>query len=110
MQVLWARSPQRSPEIVAALAPVKGWHVNTVRTLLSRLVAKKAIIGKRKKKLTWFSPLISEGEFVAAESRSFLACRFDGSASAFVAHLLESHALPANELAELQKLLVQTPK
>lgn len=105
MKVLWAQSPQQCLQIVATLAPVKAWHPNTVRTLLSRLVDKKAIVGNRKHRQTWFSPMFSEKDFLGAESRHFLERLFGGSARTFLNHMLESQALSEAELGELRKLL-----
>src|SRR5437868_6513563 len=43
MEVLWADGPKDAEEVTGALAKSQGWTETTVRTLLSRLVQKKAV-------------------------------------------------------------------
>ena len=37
MEVLWARSPRASDEVIAELAEAQDWQEPTIRTLLNRL-------------------------------------------------------------------------
>ena len=43
MEALWKRSPQTASQLAKALSRSTGWALNTVRTLLSRLVEKGAL-------------------------------------------------------------------
>ena len=47
MEVLWQQSPQTSEEIVASLLEPTGWHEKTIRTLLNRLLGKRAISAQK---------------------------------------------------------------
>ena len=47
MKILWQRSPQRSHEIIDQLAGKVEWKPKTIKTLLNRLVNKKAIDFKK---------------------------------------------------------------
>ncbi len=47
MEALWARSPLTAGEVADAVAPQRGWGLATVKTLLSRLVAKQAAPSRR---------------------------------------------------------------
>ncbi len=42
MEALWARSPLTATEVARAMCDERGWSLPTVKTLLSRLVAKQA--------------------------------------------------------------------
>ncbi len=86
MKVLWAKSPQRSKEIMEALAPVSSWHPNTVKTLLTRLVNKKAVNAKSERNHYLFSPAVSQADLVADESAEFLARVFDGDLKRLQSH------------------------
>ena len=48
MEALWEKCPQTAPELAKALRPTAGWAENTVRTLLTRLVDKGALMVQRK--------------------------------------------------------------
>ena len=43
MLMPWARSPLTAQDIIKSLSAERGWSANTVKTLLARLVAKKAV-------------------------------------------------------------------
>jgi len=43
MKIIWDKSPIRSSQIVKILSHVKDWKPNTILTLVSRLVNKKAV-------------------------------------------------------------------
>ena len=43
MDVLWRRSPLTADEVVAALDKSQDWQEATIKTLLNRLLTKKAI-------------------------------------------------------------------
>lgn len=105
MKVLWAKSPLRSVEIMAALAPVKDWHPNTVKTLLSRLQKKKAVGIEQEMNRYLFFPLVSEAECVKAESQSFMERVFGGSVKPLLVHFVEKNKVSPNDIDELKSLL-----
>ena len=47
MEILWARHPRTSEEVVAALADAQDWQEATIKTLLNRLLNKGAISAER---------------------------------------------------------------
>ena len=47
MEVLWRQAPQSAEEVVAALCIPGGWHEKTVKTLLNRLLAKRALSARK---------------------------------------------------------------
>ena len=47
MEVLWERHPLGADEVVAALAESTDWQEPTVKTLLNRLLKKRAIAAQR---------------------------------------------------------------
>ena len=105
MKVLWARAPRTANEVVEALAPTTTWHPKTIKTLISRLLKKKAIGFEKKGRAYDYYPLVDEAECVRAESRSFLRRVYGGALQPMLAHFLENHELSPQEIAELKRIL-----
>ena len=47
MAALWKKAPLTPEQIIAAVGPANGWAAGTVRTLITRLLRKKALVGSR---------------------------------------------------------------
>ena len=107
MQALWRKSPLTPDEIIAAAGPPNGWAEGTVRTLITRLLRKKALIGARKDGVYLYRPLIARVDYVQAESQSLLDRLFQGQVAPLVAHLVEARALTAKEIQKLKKLIAE---
>lgn len=105
MKLLWAHSPRTAAEMCAALEPETGWKAATVKTLLSRLVAKKAVAYDKLGKQFLYRPAVAEGACVRAQSRSFLDRVFGGSLTPMVAHMVEGRQLSPDDLRRLRALL-----
>ena len=110
MRVLWDKAPQPAYDIVQALEKTESWHTNTVKTLLNRLVKKKALTVEKYKNLFLYSPALKEADCVRAESQSFLERFFGGDVRPLLIHFVENNQLTAEDLAELQKILRQSKK
>lgn len=107
MRALWARSPQTAGEVAEALASETDWKLSTVKTLLNRLVAKKAVGYSAAGKAFLYRPLVSEAECIRAESTSFLRRFFGGAITPMVAHFVEQRELTPGQIEELKALLAR---
>jgi len=106
MQVLWARGPAGSQEIIDALiARDATWHPKTAKTLINRLVKKQALGYRKEGRAYIYRPLVKEEDCVTAESKSFLDRVFGGSLQPMLAHFVEHRKLSRREIGELRKLL-----
>ncbi len=105
MEALWRGKPLTPEEIIAAVGPANGWQAGTVRTLITRLLRKKAIAGKKEKTGYFYRALISRDDYIQDESKGFLDRLFKGEVSPLVAHLAEHRALSAKDLRKLKKLI-----
>lgn len=105
MTVLWDASPLTAQDVIERAPPERGWSANTVKTLLARLVAKKAVAHEADGRRYLYRPLIARGDYVAGESRLLIDRLFGGRLTPLVAHLAERDALSAEEVAEIQALL-----
>ncbi|HUS35099.1 MAG TPA: BlaI/MecI/CopY family transcriptional regulator [Verrucomicrobiae bacterium] len=110
MRVLWDKHPQPAYDIIQSLEKTESWHPNTIKTLLNRLVKKKALTVEKYKNLFLYSPALKEADCVSAESQSFLERFFGGDVRPLLIHFAENKQLTAEDLAELQKILRQSKK
>jgi BlaI family penicillinase repressor len=107
MKVLWSRpEPMPAYDIIQALASEE-WQPKTVKTLLSRLVKKRALGYRTYKNLYLYYPLVSEAECVKVESESFLKRCFGGNLEPMLAHFVEERRLGKGQIAELKRILDQ---
>ena len=108
MRVVWAKSPTTATEILAALsAHDPTWHPKTARTLLARLVGKKALGYQPQGRAYAYTPLVSEADCVAAASESFVERVFGGSLRPMLVHLVERQRLTPSDIHELRTLLAK---
>jgi BlaI family penicillinase repressor len=106
MKVVWTQAPCAAGEIIDALSrrdPT--WHPKTVKTLLNRLVKKKALGFSKEGRAYVYRPLVREEECVDAASESFLERVFGGSLKPMLAHFVERKKLSPEEIRELKRLL-----
>ena len=105
MEALWARSPLTAAEVCAAVCEPRGWGLATVKTLLSRLVAKDAVSTEPDGKRFLYSPVIARADYLGGESRRLVERLFGGRAAPLFAHLAEEEALSNADIAEIEELL-----
>ncbi|WP_088189334.1 BlaI/MecI/CopY family transcriptional regulator [Desulfosporosinus sp. FKA] len=105
MKVLWEESPLGSCDIIKKLNGTTDWKPKTIKTLLSRLVAKRALSYDLARRGYSYYPLVSEDECAKEEAKSFLGRVFNGSLNLFVKNFIENEELSMEEIEELKKLL-----
>lgn len=105
MAVLWAGSPLTAQDVISRVPAARGWSANTVKTLLARLVAKRAVAHEEDGRRYLYRPLMAHGDYVAGESRRLIDRLFGGRLTPLVAHLAERDALSPEEIAEIEALL-----
>jgi len=106
MKVIWAKAPCSAGELIKSLTKIDStWHPKTIKTFLTRLVAKGALGFEKEGNAYLYRPLVSEKECVDAASESFLARVFGGSFKPMLAHFVEQNKLTTEEIQELRRLL-----
>lgn len=105
METLWRESPLTAERVIEKIASSQGWTEATVKTLLNRLLKKKAVTVKRDGRRYLYRPKLKRTDYVSAESRDLLDRLFDGKLAPFIAHFSERQNLSAEEIAELKKLI-----
>ena len=105
MQAVWACNPPASradiKEQLAASYPIAQ---TTLLTLLTRLTDKGFLKAELDGQRKLFSPLISQQEYLAAQSNRFVKKLCGGNLSTFAAALCDS-GLTKEELAALREML-----
>lgn len=106
MEALWEHAPQTASEVAKSIRPGTGWAVNTVRTMLARLVEKGAVVaGENEAGVREFSPAFGREAMVRAESESFLKRVFQGAAQPLLVHFASRSNLTGDEIRQLKQLL-----
>lgn len=105
MEALWDRAPLTASEVCDKVCDERGWSLATVKTLLSRLVAKRAVVTEPDGKRFLYSPGIARESYVGTESRRLVDRLFGGRAAPLFAHLAEADALTEDDIAEIEALL-----
>ena len=105
MTVLWAKSPRTANDVVEALSKKMHWQRETIRTLINRLVQKKAVGFEKQGRQYHYHPLVDQAECIKAETRSLLR-RFGGaSIEPVLAAFVEERRLSSEDLGRLKDLL-----
>ncbi len=105
MEVLWEEAPLAAADVAERVDPERGWSVRTVKTLLSRLLAKGALVHEEEGRRYLYRPAIAREDFVERESEKLLDRMFGGRVTPLVAHLAERNRLSAEDIAEIEALL-----
>lgn len=111
MRIVWAHHPITAADIIARLTSAdSSWHPKTARTLLARLVEKKALDYEERGRSYVYEPKVTEEECIAAASGSFVDRVFGGALKPMLAHFIEQRRLSREELDELRALLDEKPE
>ena len=105
MKVLWEKSPLTANEIVETLSKRTRWQRETIRTLINRLVQKKAVAFEKEGRQHHYYPVVAETECVKAETRSLVRRLRVGAIEPMLAALVEEQQLSAEQIARLKEIL-----
>jgi len=105
MTVVWQRAPVAASVVVEELHDHKQWTLATVRTLLRRLVNKRALRQQADGKRYIYSPLVSMEACIRHESESFWKRIVDRAPSVALIHLVKRAELSKSEIEELHHIL-----
>ncbi len=105
MMVLWAKSPLTAMEIVSQLAGRKQWSPRTVKSLLNRLVKKRALDYSTRGNRYLYRPRVTRDACVRMESGSFLTRVFGDAVGPMLVQFVEQAELSRDEIEQLEKIL-----
>jgi predicted transcriptional regulator len=107
MEALWRHGAMTTEEIVARVGPAQAWAEGTVRTLINRLMRKKAIKGERDGARFAYRPLVRREDYVLSESQGLLDRLFEGEVTPLVAHFARHRALTPEDVKRLKALIAE---
>lgn len=106
MEVLWRKSPMATEDIVSALSAQR-WQAPTIKTLLSRLLGKRAIRAEKDGRRYLYSAVLQRDEWLSSESTGLLDRLFGGRVAPLVAHFSKQRKLSKKDIAELKRIVTE---
>ena len=107
MEALWSQGPLTAEEIVQTVGPAQQWGEATVKTLINRLLKKKALASERSGGRALYRPLVTREAYVTGESQGLLDRLFGGQIAPLVAHYARHRALSPEEITRLKNLIAE---
>ena len=107
MEALWRAAPLSTEEIVSEVGAAQGWAEGTVRTLINRLLRKKAIRGERDRTRYHYFPVTQRSDYVLSESQGLLDRLFEGEVTPLIAHFARHRALTPEDMKKLKALVAE---
>jgi BlaI family penicillinase repressor len=105
MEALWRESPLTAADVAARVSRARGWSLQTVKTLLSRLLAKEIVSAEQDGRRFLYRPRVSREDYLTGESRRLVDRLFGGRIMPLVAHLAGQDQLSAQDIDEIEALL-----
>lgn len=107
MEALWTQGPLTAEEIVQTVGPAQAWGEATVKTLINRLLKKKALASARSGGRALYRALVTREAYITGESQGLLDRLFGGQIAPLVAHYAQHRALSLEEIARLKALIAE---
>ena len=107
MEALWTQGPLTAEEIVQTVGPAQAWGEATVKTLINRLLKKKALASERAGGRALYRALVTREAYITGESQGLLDRLFSGQIAPLVAHYAQHRALSPDEIARLKALIAE---
>ena len=107
MEVLWSSAqPLTATDIDESLRKgERDWSLATVKSLLSRLLAKQAVAPAKDGRRFLYTPVIERASCVNHESRRFVDRLFGGRLSPLIVQLANEESLDAEDVDAIERLL-----
>ena len=105
MEVLWKYAPLTAAEVAERAPAERGWSIRTVKTMLSRLLAKGVLAHEEEGRRYLYRPAVAREDYVAQESGRLIDRMFGGRVTPLVAHLAQRDRLTDADIAEIEALL-----
>src|SRR3984957_12711034 len=105
METLWRSGAMNADEIVAEVGAAQAWGEATIKTLVNRLLKKKAIESVRAEGRHRYRALLARADYVQAENQGLRDRLFDGQLAPLVSHFAEHRRLKPDDIARLKRLI-----
>ena len=110
MKIFWQRGPLAARDVYAALPSERRWAYKTVKTLLSRLVAKQALAYDQIGNSFLYRPAVDRQDMTRQEVRSVFQRLADKAFSPVLSQFIEEAELSDAEIKQLKRQLDEKRK
>lgn len=105
MNSLWRKHPATAREVSECLPDGVNWAYTTIKTMLARLVEKKAVGERKRGNTSIYEPLISQHKARHSALKSLANQAFDGALGPLMHFLVEEENLSETQRKELIETL-----
>ncbi len=105
MNALWDKYPATAREVAGRLPAEVNWAYTTIKTMLTRLIEKKAVSERKRGNTSVYEPRLSRRKAQIRAVRSLADVAFDGAFGPLMHFLLEDQKLTARQRKELIETL-----
>lgn len=109
IEALWAKGPLTADQVASQVMQSNDWSFATVKTLLGRLLRKKAISATPEGRRFIYAARLSREAYVGAQSERLVQKLFGGRVAPLVNHFSETTGLSKKDIQELRDLLDKLP-
>ena len=110
MNALWKKYPSTARELTELLPQDVSWAYTTIKTMLTRLVAKGAVSERKRANTSVYTPLISQKKARRSAIGSLLNQAFDGALEPMLHFLVRDRKLSDKEKKALIDILQREDK
>ncbi len=105
MKALWEQSPATAREVSERLPEDNDWAYTTIKTMLTRLVGKKAVSERKRANTSVYEPLVSQNLARRSALASLIDSAFDGAVEPFLGFVANHSVLSDDQRKELLSAL-----
>lgn len=105
LKELWLESALSARQLTERLQLRTEWSEPTIKTLLLRLLQKKAVSRIARDKVFVYTAMVSQEEYRYTAGRNLLDRLFNGVAGELLTCLVRNDAISKSEIEDLKKLL-----
>jgi BlaI family penicillinase repressor len=110
MKVLWSTPGLTADDVVEALRGKVTWSARTIRTLINRLLQKKALKYEKEGRRYRYFPAVNQEQCIRQERRSFVQRVYGGTIAPMLAAFIDDAKLSAQDIEELKRMLDRKEK
>lgn len=110
MNRVWEEHPTSARAVLDGVEDETGWAYTTVKTMLTRLVEKGALVERKEGGRSLYEPKLTRVMARTAALRALLDRAFGGALGPMMSHLVEDEKLSARERKELRRLIEEQRK
>ncbi len=106
MQMIWKSGESiGTGRIVELVCEQRNWSRSTVQVLLARLEERGFLEIKKKGRLKFYEPLVTEEEYLSKETKTFLEQFYSNSYKKLIASLVENQTISEDDIDDIIQII-----